>query len=106
MPVKFVITMLKPGVDPEDYERWVRERDYGYTSANPNFISYRVHRIEGPIAGVPDARWQYVERIEVRSLEQHQKDLTSPAGAQLLRELYEKYLDRSKNIVITAEVVT
>ena len=106
MPVKFVITTLKPGVNPQDYERWVRERDYGYTSANANFISYRVHRIEGPIAGAPDARWQYIERIEVKSLEQHQKDLASPAGAELLRELYEKYLDRSKNIVVTAEVVT
>jgi hypothetical protein len=50
MPVKFVITTLKPGVRPEDYERWVRERDYAYTERNPNFISYRVHRIEGPIA--------------------------------------------------------
>jgi REDY-like protein HapK len=106
MPVKFVITTLKPGVDPNDYERWVRERDYAYTGSNPNFVSYRVHRIEGPISGAPDAGWQYVERIEVKSLEQHQKDLASPEGAQLLKELYDHYLDRAKNIYLTAEVVT
>ena len=51
MAVKFVITTLKPGVDRKVYERWVRERDYVYTNSNPNFVSYRVHRIEGPIAG-------------------------------------------------------
>ena len=25
MPVRYVITTLKPGVRPEDYERWLRE---------------------------------------------------------------------------------
>jgi REDY-like protein HapK len=107
MPVKFVITTLKPGVRPGDYEWWVRERDYAFTQRYPNFVSYRVHRIEGAISGAPPgAAWHYVERIEVKSLEQHQKDLASPEGAQLLKELYDKYLDRGKNIYLTAEVVT
>ena len=105
MAVKFVITTLKPGVDRKVYERWVRERDYVYTNSNPNFVSYRVHRIEGPIAGAASAGWQYIERIEVKSLEQHQRDLASPAGAELLKELYDKFLDRSKNIYLTTEVV-
>jgi len=105
MPVKFVITTLKPGVDPEAYERWVRERDYAYASSNPNFVSYRVHRIDGPITGAPDAGWRYIERIEVKNLEQHQMDLASFEGAALIKELYENYLDRSKNIYLTTEVV-
>jgi hypothetical protein len=105
MSVKFVITTLKPGVAPADYERWVRERDYVYTSSNPNFISYRVHRIEGPITGAPGATWQYVERIEVKDLAQHHQDLASPEGSALLKELYDHYLDRAKNIYLTAEVI-
>jgi len=105
MPVKFVITTLKPGADPKEYERWVRERDYAYTDSNPNFVSYRVHRVEGPITGAPDATWRYIERIEVKDLDQHQKDLASPAGAALLKELYDNFLDRSKNIYVTTEVV-
>ena len=28
MPIRYVITTLKPGVKPEDYERWLREYDY------------------------------------------------------------------------------
>jgi REDY-like protein HapK len=104
MPVKFVITTLKTGVDPQDYERWVRERDYAYTNRNPNFISYRVHRIS-EIAGAPPPGWRYIERIEVRNLDQHQKDLASPEGAALLDELYGRFLDRSKNIYLTTELV-
>ena len=105
MAVKFVITTLKPGVDPKAYERWVRERDYAYTNSNPNFVSYRVHRVEGAIVGAAGVEWQYIERIEVKSLEQHQKDLASPAGAELVKELYDKFVDRSKNIYVTTEVV-
>ena len=105
MPVKFVISTLKLGVSPEAYERWVRERDYAYTRSNPNFISYQVHRIRGPIEGAPDAGWCYVERIEVKDFEKHRQDLASPDGKALLDELYGQFLDRSKNIYITADVV-
>jgi hypothetical protein len=102
MPVKFVITTLKAGVDPEAYERWVRERDYAYTRNNPNFVSYVVHRICEPVQGMPDAGWQYVERIEVKDLATHQQDLASPEGKALLDELYGRFLDRAKNVLITA----
>jgi hypothetical protein len=105
MPVKFVITTLKPGVDPAAYERWVRERDYAYTRSNPNFVSYVVHRISAPVDGAPGTSWRYVERIEVRDLVRHQQDLASPEGKALLAELYGQFLDRSKNVVITADVV-
>lgn len=104
MPVTFVISTLKPGVDPADYERWVRERDYAYTGSNPNFISYIVHRINPPVEGANEG-WRYVERIEVKDAEQHRKDLASAEGRALLDELYSKFLDRSKNIYIRTDTV-
>lgn len=105
MPVKIVIATLKPGVNPEDYERWVRERDYAYTRANANFISYKVHRIVAPVENAGNVGWSYVERIEVKDLEQHRRDLASPEGKALLDELYDKFMDRSKGIYITADVI-
>ncbi|MCW5748147.1 MAG: hypothetical protein KIT36_18310 [Alphaproteobacteria bacterium] len=105
MPVKIVISTLKPGVNPDDYERWVRERDYAYTRSHSNFISYQVHRIRGPVEGMANAGWSYVERIEVKDLDQHRRDLASPDGKALLDELYDKFLDRSKGIFITADVI-
>lgn len=105
MPVRYVITTLKPGVPPEDYERWLREYDYRVAKTLPSIISYRTHRIEGPITGVADAGWNYIERIVVRDVEQYRKDLSSPAGQELIRQLYENYLDRSRNIFFWSEPI-
>lgn len=105
MPVRILISTLKAGVDPAEYEKWVRERDYELVRTLPNFIGYMVHRIERPIQGADSAAWQYLERIEVKSLEQHDKDLASPAGIALRDELYGRFLDRSKNIYFVATVI-
>lgn len=105
MPVRYVITTLKPGVNPADYEQWVREYDYAVAKTLPSIISYRAHRIERPITGAEGTGWNYIERIEVRDVEQYQKDLASPAGQELIRQLYERYLDRSKNIYFWSEPI-
>ncbi len=105
MPVRYVITTLKRGVDPAAYERWLREYDYPTAKTFPSIVSYRTHRIEGPINGAENAGWSYIERIEVRDVEQYQKDLASPAGQELLRQLYDNYLERPKNIFFWAEPI-
>jgi hypothetical protein len=105
MPVRYVITTLKKGVKPEDYERWLREYDYVVAKTLPSIVSYRTHRITGPITGAEDAGWNYIERIEIGDVEQYQKDLASPAGQELLRQLYDNYLDRSKNIFFSSEAI-
>lgn len=105
MPVRFLISTLKPGVDPAEYEAWVRARDYALVRSLPNYVSYRVHRITGPIQGFAAAGWQYLERIEVRSLARHDADLASPAGVALREELYGRFLDRSRNIYFPAETI-
>ena len=105
MPVRFLISTLKPGVDPAEYEQWVRERDYALVRTKPNYVSYTVHRIRQPIASAEAAGWQYIERIEVRSLEQHDRDLASLEGVALREELYGQFLDRSKNIYFATDAI-
>ena len=105
MPVRYVITTLKPGVRPEDYERWLREYDYRVAKTLPSIVSYRTHRIEGAITGAAGAGWHYIERIEVRDKEQYAKDLASPAGQELIRQLYDTYLERPKNIFFWSEPI-
>ncbi len=105
MPVRYVITTLKPGVRPEEYERWLREYDYRVARTLPSIISYRTHRIEGAITGAEGAGWHYIERIEVRDKEQYAKDLASPAGQELIRQLYDTYLERPKNIFFWSEPI-
>ncbi|MDP6705397.1 MAG: hypothetical protein QF893_03550 [Alphaproteobacteria bacterium] len=104
MPVRFLISSLRPGVDPAEYERWVRRRDYPFVGSLPNYRDYRVHRIQGPILGAEAAGWHYIERIEVESLARHDADLASPAGLALRDELY-GFLDRSKNIYFATEPI-
>ena len=105
MPVRYVITTLKQGVAPEEYERWLREYDYRVAKTLPSIVSYRTHRITGPITGAEDAGWHYIERIEVQDAEQYQKDLASPAGQELIRQLYASYLERSKNIFFWSDAI-
>jgi hypothetical protein len=105
MPVRFLISTLKRGVDPAEYERWVRECDYALVRSKPNYLSYTVHRIRRPVDGAAEAGWQYIERIEVASLEQHDLDLASPEGVALRAELYGRFLDRARNIYFTADAI-
>ena len=105
MPIRYVITTLKPGVNPADYERWLREYDYVVAKTLPSIASYRTHRIEGPINGAEQAGWNYIERIEIRDVEQYQKDIASPAGQELMRQLYDNYLDRSRNVYFWSEEI-
>ena len=105
MPVRFLISTLKAGVDPAEYEAWVRERDYALVKSLPNYRSYKVHRIRGPVPGEGHGGWQYIERIEVASLEQHDRDLASPEGVKLREELYGRFLDRSKNIYFASDEI-
>jgi hypothetical protein len=105
MPVRYVITTLKNGVTPEEYEQWLREYDYRVAKTLPSIISYRTHRIEGPINGAERAGWHYIERIEVRDKDQYVKDLASPAGQELIRQLYDKYLERAKNVFFWSEAI-
>ena len=106
MPVRYVITTLKPSVKREDYERWLREYDYVVARKLPSIVSYRTHRIEGPINGAETAGWNYIERIEIRDVDQYQRDMASPAGQELIRQLYDNYLERPKNIFFWSEEIT
>jgi len=103
--VRYVITTLKRGVEPAAYEKWLREYDYKVAKTLPSIASYKTHRIEGPIHGAETPGWNYIERIEIRDMEQYQKDLASPAGQELLRQLYENYLERPRNVFFTTEPI-
>ena len=98
MPLRIVINTLKPGVAPADYETWLREYDYRVAKTLGSIASYRTSRVEGPIKGAEAAGWCYIERIDVRDVEQYANDLASPAGRELIRQLYENYCDRAKSI--------
>lgn len=105
MPVLFIITTLKPGVDPDEYEAWLLKYDRPFAQSHANFKSYNVHRISGLIQGSEGANWQYVERLELESLEQHARDLASPEGRAIIDEIEERFVDASKTISFASHIV-
>ena len=104
--VRYVLVKVRPGVSLDEFEKFEREVDYVKAAQNPSIVSYRTHRIEGPINGAETAGWSYIERIEIRDVEQYQRDMASPAGQELIRQLYDNYLERPKNIFFWSEEIT
>lgn len=93
--VRYVFAALKPGVDREEYERYEREVDYVVAGKLKSIISYRTHRLTGVSPQIEGGPWDYVERIEITDRAAYDAEIAT-LGKELIEELYEKYLDKSK----------
>jgi len=93
--VRYVFAALKPGVDREEYERYEREVDYVVASKMKSIISYRTHRLTSVSPNMGGGPWDYVERIEITDRAAYDAEIKT-LGKELIDELYEKYLDKSK----------
>jgi len=93
--VRYVLVALKPGVDRDEYERYEREVDYVVANGLKSIVSYRTHRFTEVLGDLGGGPWDYIERIEVTDRAAYEAEIAS-LGKELLDELYEKYLDRSK----------
>jgi hypothetical protein len=61
--VRYVLAKLKPGVSPEEYEKFEREVDYVVAGRLETIVSYRTHRITAADARLAGGPWDYIERI-------------------------------------------
>src|ERR1700692_2296198 len=102
--VRYVLAKLKPGVSPEEYERFEREVDYVVAGRLKTIVSYRTHRITATDARLAGGPWDYIERIESTDAAAYEKGLAA-TGKELIDELYAKYLDRAYPTWIWSELV-
>jgi hypothetical protein len=93
--VRYVFAALKPGVDRDEYERYEREVDYAVAAKMKTIISYRTHRLTDVIGNLAGGPWDYLERIEITDRAAYDAEIAT-VGKDLITELYEKYLDKSK----------
>jgi hypothetical protein len=93
--VRYVLAALKPGVDREEYERYEREVDYVVAGKLKSIVSYRTHRLDDVVGNLGGGPWHYLERIEVTDRAAYEAEIAT-LGKDLINELYEKYLDKSK----------
>ena len=102
--VRYVLVKLKPGVDIDDFETFEREVDYKKAAQNPSIVSYRTHRITDLDMGIEGGPWDFMERIEITSRADYEKQAAS-GSKEFLDLLYTKYLDRSKTVALWSELI-
>ena len=93
--VRYVFAALKPGVDPEVYEKYEREVDYAVAAKMKTIVSYRTHRLTDVVGTLEGGPWDYLERIEITDRAAYEAEIKT-IGADLIAELYDKYLDKAK----------
>ena len=81
--------------DREEYERYEREVDYVVAGKMKSIISYRTHRLTSVSPNMGGGPWDYLERIEITDRAAYDAEIAT-LGKELIAELYEKYLDKSK----------
>ena len=64
----YFLNTLKEGVNVEDYERWVRERDYPYARSLNSINSYDVTPVAGALDGFGAQTEQRVVQLSDSSM--------------------------------------
>jgi hypothetical protein len=86
-----VLFNLKAGVGVAEYEDWARHTDLPNVNGLPSVRSFRVLRSGGLLSGAPGP-YQYVELIELRSLEGFRAEVKSELMQGVARE-FRTYAD-------------
>jgi hypothetical protein len=68
----FLFYKLKPGTDREAFEQRARDVEAGLAASAPGIVSYALTRLEGGLDDDPAAPYDYVEAMEVTTLEEYQ----------------------------------
>lgn len=106
MPAERILLLyrLKAGVDRESFERWLRETEQPLVSRLEAIESYAVTRLEEPSVGERPLPYEYVEVLEVRSLEAYRAGVAdNPEVAPFLAE-WEEYV--AEYVVVQGPVVS
>jgi hypothetical protein len=72
----FFLNKLRDGVDPADYERWVRAVDYPFARSLPSIRSYVVTRLDGVLDSKERPAYDFLEVVEVTDLDEYKAELS------------------------------
>jgi hypothetical protein len=97
MTTVVVLFNLKAGVSAAEYEAWARSTDLPNVNALESVRSFRVLRSAGLLGGAA-APYQYVELIELESLEDFRGEVKSELMQGVARE-FRAYADAPAFIV-------
>jgi hypothetical protein len=99
----FFLNNLKPGVEPADYEEWIRTRDYPIARKQEAISTYVVTRVTGPLSDGEVSPYQYLEVIEITDIEAYRAGMDGdPEFDQLMQE-WSQYVGES--VAVYGEVI-
>jgi hypothetical protein len=99
----FFLNTLKEGVEPAAYEKWVQDVDYPVARRQPAISSYVVTRVEGHVTGGGELPCQYLEVIEVTSIEEYRASLEGNEELEALLREWATYVGES--VAVYGEVI-
>ncbi len=91
----FFLNTLKEGIDPLAYEDWIRRVDYPVARRQPAIVRYEVARIDGRLNSVDPSPCQYVEVIDVTSIEEYRRSLDGNPELDALLAEWAEYVAES-----------
>jgi hypothetical protein len=100
MTIIVVLFNLKPGVDAAAYEQWAKEKDLPHVNALPAVRQFSVLKSLGLMGGGAGP-YQYVEIIDVHSVEKLRADVRSETMMAVARE-FRQFADSPQFIVTEA----
>ena len=86
MDCVIVLFNLKENADPAEYQAWARTRDLVEVNRLPSVDRFRVLRSVGLLGGSQEPPYQYVEVIDLNSMEQFGEDIQSAVVGKLAGE--------------------
>ena len=93
MAIMVVLFNLKPGVSPEEYERWARDTDVPAVNALAAVERFRVYKSLGLLGTDAKPPYDYMELVEIADLEQLAKD----AASERMREITAQFQTMADN---------
>jgi hypothetical protein len=99
----FFLNTLRGGIAPAAYEDWVRRVDYPVARAQPAIESYVVTRLDGLVTGEGEPPYQYLEVIEITSIEEYRASLSGNVELERLLEDWSEYVGES--VAVYGEVI-
>lgn len=70
---------LKPGIDPAEYEAWARGTDVPGVNALDSVARFTVHRATGLFGSDGKPPYDYVEVIDIVTMDDFVRDVSDPA---------------------------
>lgn len=91
----FFLNTLREGTDQNEYEEWIRRVDYPVARRQPAIESYVVTRLDGLVAGEGSPPYQYLEVIEVTSVDEYRAGLSGNDEMESLLREWSGYVESS-----------